>query len=301
MAVSSFREVTCKCCGGQTRPIGDVDSARSCEDRHGCPIFNPTGIAITYRRCDKCEFTFTDYFDNLSVSELGAQIYNEEYVLADPDFQGVRPAFFAREISRLLSPFAETIRALDFGGGSGLFSNTMKNQGFCFDTWDPYFADTTRPDAKYDLVTAYEVVEHSRDPIATFQEAVGTLKPNGLLLFSTQVFPAGAGLEWWYVAPRNGHVSLHTVASLRACAAACGFRALSLSAGDHLFLPARLSPLGRHIIRMRAGSALYFASHHGMRELARTAWWVARAGGLKAVLNPKHWARAFLSGIRTSS
>lgn len=282
----------CKCCGAASRPLGAVDAARSCEDRRAGPVFAPAGHAIRYHRCDACGFVFTVDFDAMSAEELGEAIYNADYVRADPDFEEARPAYFAAALGATLALLRADLRALDFGGGRGLFARMMRERGFRYDSHDPYFDSAARPAATYDLVTAMEVVEHSRDPHATFAAATEALAPGGVLFFTTALWPPDAGLDWWYLAPRNGHVSLHTRGSLHACADRLGMRHLALTEGEHLFLPRTPGPVGRRILRLLAPSAIYTASVRGLGELARVAALAARAGAISAALHPRAWARA---------
>ncbi|WP_270938393.1 class I SAM-dependent methyltransferase [Falsiroseomonas oryzae] len=286
----------CKCCGAPTRPFGQVDAARCCEDRGGAPVFAATGRLITYRRCVACGFVGTGDFDHLSDAELAAEIYNADYIRADPAFADSRPAYFARVVADWLPDVGRVGEALDYGGGQGAFAAAMQERGHRFANWDPHFHAAPRPTGRFGLVTAFEVVEHSRDPVGTFRDAAACLQPDGVLVFTTLLVPPEAGPEWWYVAPRNGHVSLHTAASLRACAARCGLRLLSVSEGLHLFLPPHLSPLARHMVHAKAAEALYNASLRGPAELWHTAREVARAGRLRDAANPRHAARALLRG-----
>lgn len=285
----------CKCCGARAVPFANVDVSRSCEDRHGTPIFPPSGRQVAYLCCAACGFLFTAAFDALSDEELGATIYNADYVLADPDFAEARPRFLADMLAQLMAPLRGPLRCLDFGGGRGALAALMRARGFDFDTWDPYYDEGQAASVKsYDLVTAFEVVEHSRDPIGTFRAATSLLRPGGVLFFTTHLLPRRAAADWWYLAPRNGHVSLHTAASLRACANACGMRFLMLSEASHLLLPRSASEIARLLVRSQAQAALWTASQRGFREVCRAAYRVGRAGALRAAVAPRHFARAAL-------
>jgi SAM-dependent methyltransferase len=288
----------CKCCAGPTDFFGSVDTARSCEDRRGEPVFAATGHMVTYWQCRSCGFLFTPDFDALSNDDLAARIYNGEYVRADPDFVERRPQFFSTMLSRSLATLRGSLTALDFGGGQGLLARLMRAQGFRFDSVDPHFdrdADQRRH-GPYDLVTAFEVVEHSRTPIATFRAALAALKPGGTLLFSTLLVPRRADMGWWYLAPRNGHVSLHTDRSLAACARACAMQVLSLEAGLHLFISARPNAAAHALVSNQLDAALYAASRRGAWALLNTARSALRFGpaGRAAVLSLRHPVRAGL-------
>lgn len=284
----------CKVCGSQTRHFAQIDLARSCEDRRVGPLFPPSGVTITYWLCGGCGFIFTDHFDGWTNDLLRLNLYNDDYVRVDPDFLEHRPRYFAAELARKLQPLRNGFVALDFGGGRGTFAALMRDQGFTFDSFDPFFSASSPDRRAYDLVTAFEVVEHSRQPHETFAEAVRWLAPDGALFFTTQLAPRVPDPSWWYIAPRNGHVSLHTDRSLAVCARRLGCRLVSLSAGAHLFWRGKPSTITRFLAKGSAWQALYAASRRGLWPLFGTAALVALGEG-RRVLSPgtaKHLARA---------
>lgn len=282
---------TCKCCGRNTQLFGSIDASRSGQDRYG-QVFPPSGKQIVYWRCLGCKFVFTDDLDCLSSAELAERIYNDDYIRADPGFVEERPKYFAGVLDQLLAPLKHRIEALDFGGGRGVLANLARGTGFDrYDSYDPFFGDQTRPMRHYDLVTAFEVVEHSRDPLSTFQEIQSLLKPGGAAMFSTMVQPKGVDTEWWYIAPRNGHVSIHSDRSLWTLAARVGMHCLTVCEGLHVLYPSSGSSLARFIASQRARSAVRWASLRGAAALASTSVQLARLGCVQPCLDPRHVAR----------
>jgi len=66
----------------------------------------------------------------------------------------------------MLGPVKERVRGVDFGGGTGLLGTLMCERGFPeYETYDPYFGRSGVPRGRCNLVTAFEVMEHSRDPL----------------------------------------------------------------------------------------------------------------------------------------
>ena len=60
-------------------------------------------------------------------------------------------------------------------------------------------------------------MEHVAFPTQIVADIGRLLEDEGILLFTTLMQPADfdqLGLRWWYVAPRNGHISLYSRRSL---------------------------------------------------------------------------------------
>jgi len=75
------------------------------------------------------------------------------------------------------------------------------------------------------------------DPRATIRTLARVLDPEGILLFSTLTLGsnmATAGLGWWYVGPRNGHISIYSEDCLRNLLAGEGFQMADLNGHMHL-------------------------------------------------------------------
>ena len=106
------------------------------------------------------------------------------------------------------------------------------------------------PTSRYDCIVSFEVVEHSPDPAATFTEMSNLLADRGIILFSTLLQPADIdqqGVNWWYLGPRNGHVSLYSGASLLKVVQPLGFQLRSASAALHVLFR-EVPDFARHLI-----------------------------------------------------
>ena len=73
---------------------------------------------------------------------------------------------------------APGIRILDYGGGNGRLAQHLVARGLNASSWDVMAADQHRPLAgNFDLVTCFEVMEHTTTPIETFAEILSFLTP----------------------------------------------------------------------------------------------------------------------------
>jgi len=204
--------VPCKVCGNEAMLYGVVDFHKCCVEKRGVQL-PLSGIPIYYSRCATCGFLFTDAFDCWSDDQFKAHIYNDGYSTVDPDYKSARPRSGADTVVRLFGKHRAELRVLDFGGGNDAFCNALRLNGFpvavTYDPMTPEYA--YRPDGKFELVTCFETLEHMTDPSTGIAHIVVCLAEPGLALFSTLVQPADfnkLGLNWWYVGPRNGHISI---------------------------------------------------------------------------------------------
>jgi 2-polyprenyl-3-methyl-5-hydroxy-6-metoxy-1,4-benzoquinol methylase len=228
----------CKICAQLAPLIGVVDFSKNCEERRGMRL-PLVGVPIYYRRCGQCGFLFTEAFDAWSPADFAQHIYNADYSIVDQDYLGARAAGNAQFTTRLFGSSAAALAVLDYGGGDGLLAQHLRAAGFAaVDTYDPFVPEhRARPARKYNLVTCFEVLEHAPDPMSVAAEIADCLGDEGMVLASTLVQPEpfpNDGLAWWYVSPRNGHISIHSRASLGRMWAAAGLTVAAVSDNLHV-------------------------------------------------------------------
>ena len=222
--------LACKCCGAIAVCFGTVDFGRGCLDpvpAKGAPVPTP----VRYHRCLECGFLFTSAFDDFTPEDFRRFIYNDEYARFDPDYLETRPRNNAAFLAGLFRESPD-IRILDYGGGSGRLATLLRERGFQrVDTFDPFVIEHQQaPWGRYNLVLSFEVVEHSPDPRKLFFDLSERVSDGGLILFTTAFQPPDItriGTDWWYIGPRNGHVSLHTPQSVLSIVKPLGFRLAS--------------------------------------------------------------------------
>ncbi len=116
---------------------------------------------------------------------------------------------------------AKKANYLDFSGGYGILVRLMRDQGFDFKWTDKFCENIFAKNAvaklgneKYELVTTFEVIEHTEQPREFIKEifALGTEN----LLFSTQVFKGKEPQkDWWYLGTNHGqHIGFFNRSSL---------------------------------------------------------------------------------------
>jgi SAM-dependent methyltransferase len=211
-------------------------------------MFRNTGISVHYCSCNSCGHIWTACLDDWSDSDFQRNIYNDDYVLADPPFTYDRPARNAAMIDDMVGEFRKGLAILDWGGGNGLMARMLAGRGYRnVISYDPFYGDNPlTPGLPFDLVTCFEVIEHVPDQRTLFADLASHVAPDGALLFSTLVQPADIEelrLGWWYARPRNGHIRLHSRESLELCLSREGLRLKSLSDEIHVAFRNAESPL----------------------------------------------------------
>lgn len=232
----------CSACGAASsalQVLGEKDFAYSCNDHFaGAAQFAVAHVPVRYHRCGACGFTFTAALDGWSAQDFGEHIYNADYIRADPVFVDVRPQRNAQMVGALWHrALSDGLVVLDFGGGDGSFARGLQAAGFACHTVDPFHGeDTPELQAGYDLITCFEVIEHVPHGALDgwLQTLLSHLGPQGTVLLSTELLGAETGLDHWYIAPRNGHISVHTAASLQALAARHGLGVQSINHEMHV-------------------------------------------------------------------
>lgn len=78
---------------------------------------------------------------------------------------------------------------LDYGCGSGLFVQYLRQQGYHsvrgYDAFDPQFQDRSPLDKTYDVVVSYDVIEHVIEPRQFIAEMAGLANQGGMIFVGT--------------------------------------------------------------------------------------------------------------------
>jgi hypothetical protein len=229
------QSLPCKACGASSPPFGAVSLHRVV----GRPDPGPgeSEPLLQHQRCPNCGLIFTGALDHWSEADFQSQIYNEGYVEVDPDYVTVRPLNFANLFRRFASARGE-IRMLDYGGGAGLMAEELRRSGFDCQTYDPFSeAFRERPTGRFNLISCIETLEHLPQPRDTIADLVSFADDQVLVVFSTLLQPPdieAQGLGWWYVGPRNGHITFYTANALAGLWAFKGFGYRALNSGLHV-------------------------------------------------------------------
>jgi hypothetical protein len=248
----------CKICGGATEIFSIVESGKHCNLQIP-PATLGSGAQVEYWRCLDCNFLFTTFFDIYPTEVLKAQIYNDDYVKFDPLYPKIRPETNARFLRTILEESfsgGERPRVLDYGAGNGLLS-TLVGGGFAVENYDALNPDfDILPPGPIDVIFSAEVVEHMPFPRVFVDDWSASLSDSGCVIFSTKLQPNDIDIirgDWWYIAPRNGHVSLFSDQSLRKLCSVAGLQFESLTEDWHIAYKNPQHRIDRETLRRNMG------------------------------------------------
>jgi 2-polyprenyl-6-hydroxyphenyl methylase/3-demethylubiquinone-9 3-methyltransferase len=237
----------CRICAGPTLLFDVVDFNKFCSE--SAPYqFGLAGVPVYYRRCAACGFIHTGFFDDWTPADFAAFVYNQDYERVDGEYLTVRPEAQATHWGARLAAVPEA-RILDYGAGTGVFAEKMRAQGFEITAYDP-ISHPERPRETYDIITCFEVMEHAPRPLDLMRDIVSLMRPDGCIVFTTGIQPADIARQrgqWWYIGPRNGHVSIYSEPALMRLGACVGLILHGgAAAGDNLgFAAANPSAVAR--------------------------------------------------------
>lgn len=220
--------VECKCCGNKAKYKGAIDLNKTCHDRFGERVFDLSDILVNYYVCGNCGFIFTPDMDEWTFRKFGDLIYNEDYSKADGVLPGHENTDRRESVSykngirlaEILDGSQREIRVLDYGAGGnpGDTGLALQDRGFDLVSYDPHVPSACeRPSGKFDFIYMIEVIEHCHNLDAVLLYLSKHLARDGIIHIQTLLhsFPTPEDiLSSWYIAPRNGHISIFTFQAL---------------------------------------------------------------------------------------
>ena len=163
------------------------------------PSFVDTPLHCETFHCPHCELIFksercfpTEAQELKKYNEHHNSLENAGYV-----------AMFERFIDYTLAHIRRPVKTvLDFGSGpTPVLAELLRRHGFDVAVYDKHFAPAApEENARFDLITSTEVIEHIADPMQTLTWLKSRLVPGGTLALMTQFHDNSETFyrNWWY-------------------------------------------------------------------------------------------------------
>ena len=173
---------------------------------------------VKYFRCSHCGFLFTEDPAWLNAAEVKSVSRFDTGILE-------RNLLVTKIITVLIRYFFDRHgRFLDYGGGYGVFTRLMRDNGFNFFWHDPFsenlfargFEYLPTGPGKFELVTAIEVFEHLPAPRDLMDYCFSEPLTDSLF-FTTLLYGQSPPKhdEWWYYSKETGqHISFYNEQTL---------------------------------------------------------------------------------------
>ena len=180
---------------------------------------------IRYHHCPDCQFIFMDEAFRLPPDQEKARYLLHGNTLSNKGYVEMLEGF----ISGAVLPYKTAGKALDYGcGPEPVLAELLRRKGFAAHAYDLYFAPGPVLESKmYDVITATEVLEHLKEPIAILEMLKGFLKPDGILAVMTLLHANDieAFKKWWYPTDPT-HIAFFSERTLGFMAQKAGLRVL---------------------------------------------------------------------------
>ncbi len=242
---SMLEHVPCNLCGTDDYEI--IYPARYHEARPEAIMetFRSSGDEILVDQLVRCRQCGLQYLTPRLSSEVIIDGYSQGADEAFISQNAARERTFARSLENIEKLKPAKGRLLDIGTAGGAFLGVASCRGWevlgCepnrwMAEWgsDHYgidikagtISDLSLPDAEFDVVTLWDVLEHTPDPMAVLQECRRILKPGGLLVVNypdiQSLVARLMGRKWVFLL--SVHLYYFTPATLRAMLEKTGFR-----------------------------------------------------------------------------
>lgn len=231
----TIKHNTCNICGNITESLGFVPFDKNAVN---LPIVDNT--SIEYVRCTKCYSISCPTMLQWTPEDLNTKIYNEDYLKYDPEYGGTRAYNNSTFLLELFKFKKKQFSHLDYGSGQGDLSTYLLSRGWDSTSYDPY-SNNIKSTNTFDFITAFEVFEHSLNIDSTIKEIKALLNRDGVILFTTLFADKYTTIDWWYILPRNGHISIVSESGMKILAKQNNLFIHSISESIHILSPTRNS------------------------------------------------------------
>ena len=209
----------CPVCGCDSQPVASIPFDVSM-DGENSPSRRVYPREVSYHQCGSCGHAFAPSLIEKSPEWFAEHVYNADYINYDADYLDVNGGRVKEQSNALVFGYSfarKRIRHLDYGSGDGRLTKKLVAAGFDSVAYDPFSHDVA-PAGKFNMITAFEVIEHAADP-DRFLSSLEAFMDDPCLIRIGTVPNDGEDINgWWYANPRVGHINLFSKRSMAALA-----------------------------------------------------------------------------------
>jgi 2-polyprenyl-3-methyl-5-hydroxy-6-metoxy-1,4-benzoquinol methylase len=177
-----------------------------------CPLCESTQTAIyqqaPFFRCEECALVFKDPAQRLSLTEERARYQTHQNSMENEGYvQFLKPV-----VTETKKHVPSRGRILDYGCGPGpVLAELLQIEDFKTFRYDPFFYPQGLENLPMlDGVTCTEAAEHFFNPNKEFSTIFSLLKPTGVLILMTELYPENQPIADWYYSKDPTHVCFYS-------------------------------------------------------------------------------------------
>lgn len=288
-----LERVRCNLCGADDYEVVYPPRYEAAKPDEIAQTFRSSGDEVLLDRLVRCRNCGLQYLNPRLRGDVVIEGYSEGSDEVFVSQVAGRERTFAKSLRGIERLRPQRGRLLDVGTAGGSFLSVAKQTGWDVAGCEPNrwmcdwgnkhyglqivpgtIFDMKLPNASFDVVTLWDVLEHTPDPKATLQECSRVLKPGGLLVVNypdiSSLVARLMGRRWVFLL--SVHLYYFTPETLRKMLEELGFRMIKRRA---------------HWQTLEVGYILFRMEAY-LKSLAKAAGWVVRKVGLSHLQIP-YW------------
>jgi rubredoxin len=198
--------IVCPLCGIDKDAISVQASG---ENNNGVIVEYHQDARRKYWQCSLCWLVFVDPTQRLNAQQEKSEYDKHQNCAADMGYR----KFLARLCDPLIKMLPASAKGLDFGCGPGpTLSVMLREKSFEVCNYDIFYADDrSLLQARYDFITATEVVEHLFEPGKVINDLWGMIEKGGVLGLMTKLVIDKESFSVWHYKNDLTHVCFFSI------------------------------------------------------------------------------------------
>jgi len=214
---------------------------------------------VDYYQCPNCDFGQTEqpywldeaYVNSMNLSDTGVMLRSER---------------LSKITTSLIFLFQDKKGIyLDYAGGYGVFTRTMRDIGFDFFWTDPFTKNVIARgfdgdlNKKYEALTTFESFEHFENPVSELEKILQLTET--VIITTDLIETVPMNKDWWYIAAEHGqHIAFHSKKSFEIMAGKFGLHYYN-SKNVHILRKKPIGLAGKLFLKFHYSKHLLYAGY----------------------------------------